>query len=147
MSIVFGGGFERALTRITSAERAQQIVELVSEAFVVTMAAQITTTPIILHTSRRLSLVTLLTNFLILPVQSDAMIFGGVVVLLGLVVQPLAWAVGWINRVARRLSHFPACDTMTRFTGRFSANTAPLSALSSRPTFQERSYGKCWRSC
>ena len=51
--------FERALARITSAERARQIVGLISEALIVTMAAQITTTPIILAAFGRLSLVTL----------------------------------------------------------------------------------------
>ena len=88
--------FERALTRVTSAERARQIVELASEAVLVTLAAQITTLPIILHHFGRLSLVTLLTNLLILPVQSYVMIFGGIATLLGLVVRPLGPVVGWI---------------------------------------------------
>jgi competence protein ComEC len=88
--------FERALARVTSAERARQIVELVSEALIVTLAAQVTTLPIILSTFGRLSLVTLLTNFLILPVQSYVMIFGGFAMLLGLAVQPLGQVVGWI---------------------------------------------------
>jgi competence protein ComEC len=88
--------FERALARVTSAERAQKIVEIVSEAFIVTLAAQVTTLPIILSTFGRLSLVTLLTNFLILPVQSYVMIFGGFAMLLGLAVQPLGQVVGWI---------------------------------------------------
>jgi competence protein ComEC len=61
--------FERALTRITSLERAKQIVGLVSDALIVTLAAQITTTVIILNYFGRLSLITLLTNFLILPAQ------------------------------------------------------------------------------
>jgi len=88
--------FERALTRVTSAERARQIVELASEAVLVTLAAQIITLPIILHHFGRLSLVTLLTNLLILPVQSYVMIFGGIATLLGLVVRPLGQVVGWI---------------------------------------------------
>ncbi|MFQ6102304.1 MAG: ComEC/Rec2 family competence protein, partial [Anaerolineae bacterium] len=54
--------FERALARFTSAERAQKIVGLVNEALIVTLAAQITTTPIILHYFGRLSLITLVTN-------------------------------------------------------------------------------------
>ena len=41
-------GFERALAHVTSAERAQKIVGLVNEALIVTLAAQITTTPLIL---------------------------------------------------------------------------------------------------
>lgn len=62
--------FERALARITTAERAKKIVGLISEALLVTVAAQITTTPIILNIFGRLSLITLVTNFLILPVQT-----------------------------------------------------------------------------
>jgi competence protein ComEC len=40
--------------------------------------------------------VTLLTNFLILPVQSFVMIFGGIALLLGLALQPLGQVVAWI---------------------------------------------------
>jgi competence protein ComEC len=88
--------FERALARVTSVERARKIVGLISEAFIVTLAAQITTMPIILHYFGRLSLVTLLTNFLILPVQSMVMIAGGIAVLLGLVFLPLGQVAGWV---------------------------------------------------
>jgi len=88
--------FERALARVTSAERARKIVGLVSEAFIVTLAAQITTTPIILRYFGRLSLVTLLTNVLILPIQSWVMIWGGTATLLGLVVLPLGQVVGLV---------------------------------------------------
>ncbi|HUX76171.1 MAG TPA: DNA internalization-related competence protein ComEC/Rec2 [Anaerolineae bacterium] len=88
--------FERALVRVTSAERAQKIVEIVSEAFIVTLAAQFTTLPILLHHFGHLSFITLLTNLLILPVQSYVMISGGIALLLGLVVRPLGQAVGWI---------------------------------------------------
>jgi len=88
--------FKRALARFTSAERAQKIVGLINEALIVTLAAQITTTPIILYYFRRLSLVTLLTNFLILPAQPGVMIWGGVATLLGLVVRTLGQVVGWV---------------------------------------------------
>jgi len=88
--------FERALARVTSAERARQIVGLVSEALIVTLAAQITTTPIILHYFGRLSLVTLLTNFLILPAQPLLMLSGGVAMLLGLIALPVGQVVGWV---------------------------------------------------
>ncbi len=88
--------FERALARFTSAERAQKIVGLISEALIVTLAAQITTLPIILRYFGRLSLITLATNFLILPVQAGVMVFGGIATLLGLVVRPLGQVVGWV---------------------------------------------------
>ena len=61
------------------------------------------------------------------------MILGGVIILLGLAVQPLGRAVGWLNRVARRLSHFPACDTITEFTDRILCQHRTL-ALTIKPT-------------
>jgi len=88
--------FERALARITSAERAKKIVALISEALLVTLAAQIVAQPIILSIFGRLSLITLATNFLILPAQSFLMIAGGVALLLGLVFRPLGQVVGWV---------------------------------------------------
>jgi len=88
--------FERALAQVTSAERAQKAVGLVNEALIVTLAAQITTLPIILYYFGRLSLVTLVTNFLILPAQAGVMIWGGVATLLGLVLLPLGQVVGWV---------------------------------------------------
>ncbi|MGD8969130.1 MAG: ComEC/Rec2 family competence protein, partial [Anaerolineae bacterium] len=90
------GLFERMLARVTTAERARQIVALVSESLIVTLAAQLTTTPIILHYFGRLSLVTLVSNFLILPVQPGVMIWGGAATLLGLVVPALGRLVGWV---------------------------------------------------
>jgi competence protein ComEC len=88
--------FERVLTRVTSVERAQRIVGLISEALLVTLAAQITTTPLLLAYFGRLSIVTLLTNLLILPVQAWLMIAGGIATLLGLVVRPLGQVIGWV---------------------------------------------------
>jgi competence protein ComEC len=88
--------FERALTRFASAKQARTIVSLVSEALIVTLAAQLTTTPIILHYFGRLSLVTLLTNFLILPVQSYVMLIGGVATLAALVVRPMGQVIAWV---------------------------------------------------
>jgi competence protein ComEC len=88
--------FERALAWVTSAERAQKVVGLISEALLVTLAAHITMTPIILHYFGRLSLITLLTNFLVLPAQSYLMVTGGLATLVGLVFQPLGQVVGWV---------------------------------------------------
>jgi competence protein ComEC len=87
---------EGSLARVTSAERAQQIVGLVSEALLVTIAATITTAPILLSFFGRLSLVTLVSNLLVLPAQSYAMLIGGIATLLGLVLQPLGRVVGWV---------------------------------------------------
>jgi competence protein ComEC len=89
-------GFERALARMASAERAQRIAGLLNEAVIVSLAAQITTLPIILYHFGRLSLVTLVTNFLILPAQPGVMVWGGLALLLSLAVRPLGQVVGWV---------------------------------------------------
>ncbi len=88
--------FLRGLGRWMSAERAEQAVGWLSEALLLTLAAQITTTPIIVATFQRLSLVTLFTNFLILPVQSFVMLFGGVALLVALLWLPLGQLLGWL---------------------------------------------------
>lgn len=88
-------GTARALARIFPAEWAQTILGLINESLLVTLAAQITTTPLIMAYFGRLSLITLVTNFLILPVQSWVMILGGIATLLGLVSLPLGQVAGW----------------------------------------------------
>jgi competence protein ComEC len=89
-------GATRLLARITSEHQAERVVSWLSEALLVTLAAQITTLPITLFYFRRLSLVTLLTNLLILPVQSGVMILGGIATLTGLVWLPAGQMLGWI---------------------------------------------------
>ncbi len=103
------------LGRLTSAERATFLLPLLEESFVVTLAAQITTTPIIIATFHRLSLITLLTNFLILPAQPYVMLFGGVALAAALLWLPLgrllaapAWAVlEYTIRVVRGTAALP----------------------------------------
>jgi competence protein ComEC len=87
---------QRALERISSPERARRVVNLVSDTLLVTVAAQITTTPILVRSFRRVSLVTLLSNLLVLPIQPHVMLAGGTATLLGLIVRPLGRAVGWV---------------------------------------------------
>jgi competence protein ComEC len=88
--------FVRVLARVTAEERAKKIVGWINEAFIVTLAAQITTTGIIMYYFGRLSPVTLVTNFFILPAQTFVMVIGGIATLLALVVQPLGQVVGWV---------------------------------------------------
>ncbi len=113
--------FERALAQITSTARAQSIVDLISEALIVTLAAQITTTPIILHYFGRLSLITLVTNFFILPAQPGVMIWGGIATLLGLIVRPIGQVVGWIAWVFLTYT-----ITVVRATARVPFASAPV---------------------
>lgn len=92
----FQRGTLRLLTRVTSEERARQAMGLLSDALLVTLAAQIATLPLTLYYFRRLSLVSLLTNFLILPAQPAVMIWGGLATLGGLLWLLLGQCLGWV---------------------------------------------------
>lgn len=87
------------LTRLLRRDRAGTVMALLSELLVVTLAAQIITAPLIVYQFGRLSLVSLLTNLLILPVQPPIMTVGGLAVLAGLVWLPAGQALGWLVRL------------------------------------------------
>ena len=88
--------FERLLSKALSPGTAKRAVEVLNEALIVTLAAQITTMPIIIYSFRQLSLVTLLSNFAVLPAQPGVMLWGGLATIAGLVWLPLGQVLGWI---------------------------------------------------
>ncbi len=69
---------------------------LLSELLIITLAAQIITGPLIVYHFGRLSLISLLTNLLILPVQPPIMILGGLAALTGMLWLPLGQLLGWL---------------------------------------------------
>jgi competence protein ComEC len=69
---------------------------LLSELIIITLAAQIITGPLIVYHFGRLSLVSLLSNLLILPAQPPIMIVGGLATLAGMLWLPLGQAIGWL---------------------------------------------------
>ena len=88
--------FARLIAHFTTSERAQRIVGWLNDALIVTLAAQLTTTGVIIGVFRRLSLVTLFTNLLILPVQAYVMLFGGVALLAALLLRPVGQLLAWL---------------------------------------------------
>lgn len=95
----FTGGLERLLRRGFTDQTAQQITRWLSEPIAISLAAQVTTTPLILVYFGRLSIISLLANILIVPVQSFIMTLGWLAVMMGLIWpllgEPLAWVV-WL---------------------------------------------------
>jgi len=67
---------QRGLTRITSQARAERLSGFLADLFLVTLAAQITTLPILLVNFQQLSLISLVANAIVLPLQPAAMILG-----------------------------------------------------------------------
>ncbi len=77
-------------------ERVQRLAGPVGEYFLFTLAAQLTTLPVIVYHFQRLSLVSLIANPLILPAQPPVMILGGLSALMGLVYAPLGQLVAYL---------------------------------------------------
>jgi competence protein ComEC len=88
-----------------------------------TIAAQITTLPLLLYHFERLSLLSLPANLLILPVQPALMVLGGFSILLGLLWQPLgaliallAWPlVAYTIRIVEAFAALPAASQTVEF--------------------------------
>jgi competence protein ComEC len=86
----------RWLAALAGPRHARRALGLLSEALLVTLAAQIATDPLIVYHFGRLSLVSLLTNMLILPVQPLVMLTGGLAALAGLLWLPAGHVLGWL---------------------------------------------------
>ncbi|MCL4299682.1 MAG: DNA internalization-related competence protein ComEC/Rec2 [Anaerolineae bacterium] len=84
------------LQHLLKTEQVGLAMALFSELIIVTLAAQIITGPLIVYHFGRLSLVSLLTNLLILPVQPPIMMVGGLATLAGMIWLPLGVALGWL---------------------------------------------------
>jgi len=76
---------------------AQRLSGPVGEYFLFTLAAQLTTLPVVLVHFQRFSLAALLANPLVLPPQPLVMILGGTAVLAGVVFAPLGRLLAWLT--------------------------------------------------
>lgn len=99
--VVFGDRWQKSFTTLLSrrlpAEAARAIARPAGEYFLLTLAAQLVTLPVILYHFGRLSLSAVITNPLILPVQPLLMTLSGLSVLAGLVADPLAHLLAWLT--------------------------------------------------
>ena len=97
------------------APRAAHIAQPLSEYFLFTLAAQLTTLPIMAYQFGRISLVSLIANPFILPAQPAVMLLGGLALLLGLLYLPLGQLAAWLawpfvvytNRAVELFASFP----------------------------------------
>jgi len=98
--ILYGTPFSefanRIITRYFPASTAERAAELFSEFVLLTLAAQLTTIPIMAYQFQRISLVSFIANPFILPPQPAVMIIGGLAVLLSLVWFLAGQVVAWI---------------------------------------------------
>ncbi|NPA06372.1 MAG: ComEC family competence protein [Chloroflexi bacterium] len=106
------------LGRVLPTAWVQAVLPSVSEFFLLTLAAQIMTWPLAAYYFRRVSLISLVANPVILPAQAPLMILGGLAVLVGLAVpsvgQVLAWlAWPWAAYTIRMVELFASFRTTT----------------------------------
>ncbi|PWB50198.1 MAG: hypothetical protein C3F13_17170 [Anaerolineales bacterium] len=87
--------FTQLAERFTGQATARRLAGLVGGYLLVTLAAQITTLPLMAYYFKRVSLTSLLANLLILPAQPALMILAGVSILAGLVFHPFGQLLAW----------------------------------------------------
>jgi competence protein ComEC len=110
---------DRALLKALPTDYARTASNFLSDALIVTLAAQIATLPLMLLYFQRLSLVALLVNMLIIPVQSVLMVLGAIATLVGFAVPFLAQLLfygdmlllGWTIGIVRLFADLPFADT------------------------------------
>lgn len=86
----------RWLTGRFPADMVRWIMNIIGDAVLVTVAAQILTLPLIMFYFNQLSLISLLANALVLPVQPMIMIWGGLATLAGFILPTLGQLLGWV---------------------------------------------------
>ncbi|MCB9450570.1 MAG: ComEC/Rec2 family competence protein [Anaerolineaceae bacterium] len=91
--------FNRLLARTLPRGTATRVGDFLAEPLVVTLAAQITTLPLIIVYFGRLSLVSLVVNLLIIPVQSYLFILGLLATLIAFVLPLLAQILYWMTLI------------------------------------------------
>ncbi len=89
---------ERIISRLFAAETARRVVAIISDAVLITLAAQITTLPLIFWLFGRFSAISFLVNVLVIPAQPPIMSLGILTLAAGTIWLPagqvLAWLVG-----------------------------------------------------
>lgn len=107
--------FDRWLQPRVPETRRSALSAAAGEYLLITLAAQITTLPLLLYHFQRLSLVSFPANLLVLPVQPALMVMGGLSLMLGLVLAPVgrllslgAWPLAaFSNRMADWFAGLP----------------------------------------
>jgi len=92
----FTRGFTSLASHFIPRDRAERLARPVGEYFLITLAAQLTTLPLIVYYFQRISITSLIANPLILPVQPAVMTLGGLAALTGVIFQPLGQLFAWM---------------------------------------------------
>jgi competence protein ComEC len=86
----------RLISRFVPSEKAKKIAGPISAYLLFTLAAQLTTLPIMAYQFGRVSLIALVANPFILPAQPAVMVLGGLALMLSFIYLPLGKLAAWI---------------------------------------------------
>jgi competence protein ComEC len=92
----FINGFTNFTARFIPRDKAEHLAGPVGAYFLITLAAQLTTLPLMIYYFKRISLTAFIANPLILPAQPPLMVLGGLSVLTGMIFQPLGQLLAWV---------------------------------------------------
>lgn len=87
------------LLRWMARDMAQRLLDFLTDAVILTLAAQVLTLPLMIAYFGQVSLISLPTNALVLPIQPAVMVWGGIAVLAGLFIPipAIGQALGWVS--------------------------------------------------
>ncbi|HZY44013.1 MAG TPA: ComEC/Rec2 family competence protein [Anaerolineae bacterium] len=91
----FANATQRLITRMLSNRIAKMIVEVINDALLVTLAAQVASLPLLMYYFQQFSWVSFLVNPLVLPAQSGVMVFGLIALAAGLIFIPIGSIIAW----------------------------------------------------
>ncbi|OGO60180.1 MAG: hypothetical protein A2032_06055 [Chloroflexi bacterium RBG_19FT_COMBO_49_13] len=91
----FTRSFTTFAARFIPHEKAERLAGPIAAYFLLTLAAQLTTLPLMVYYFKRISLTALIANPLILPAQPPLMVLGGLSVIAGLLFLPLGQLLAW----------------------------------------------------
>lgn len=105
----------RLISRFAPSEKAKKVAGPISAYLLFTLAAQLTTFPIMAYQFGRVSLIGVVANLFILPAQPAVMVLAGLALLLSFIYLPLGKLAGWIawpfaaytNRTVEFFNGFP----------------------------------------
>jgi competence protein ComEC len=87
--------FTSTVSRFVPQNKVKNITAPVSEYFLITLAAQLTTLPLMIYYFQRISFTSLVSNPLILPAQPALMVLAGLAVVVGMFIRPLGQLFAW----------------------------------------------------
>ncbi len=87
--------FVRVASHFIPADKAEKLAGPISAYFLLTLAAQLTTLPLMMYYFKRISLTALIANPLILPAQPALMVLGGLSILTGIIFRPVGQLLAW----------------------------------------------------